>query len=231
VVTPASERKIIVRYGKGRRAESRRRIAEVASQLIRRDGIGATGIAAVMAASDLTHGAFYWHFESKESLVREAVIEARRARLLWFDRCLSMNDGDMEAVIRDYLGCQHVADAATGCVSAALAPEVARSTSEVRAAYTQGLVEQFEHIAKALPTELRHRVPALVSMLVGCVQLARACDDESVADSVLASGLKAALSLLEIAPDRSGRRVALPRRHRLVARGALSIDEARHGER
>lgn len=189
-----------MRYDNGHREESRKRITEVASKLIRRDGIGATGIAAVMAASDLTHGAFYWHFESKETLVREAVIEAQDARLRRIDRCLSMNDGGVEAVIRDYLSSHHVADAATGCASAALAPEVARSTSEVRAAYTQGLVEQFERLSKALPPELHQRVPAVFSMLVGCVQLARACNEESMAEDILASGLKTALSLLDIEP-------------------------------
>ena len=187
----------IVRYDKGQREETRKRITEVASQFIRRDGIGATGIAAVMAASDLTHGAFYWHFESKDQLVREAVVEAQQARLRRIDRCLSRSDG-VEAVIRDYLGSQHVADAATGCASAALAPEVARSTSDVRAAHTRGLVEQFERVSKALPSELHHRVPALFSMLIGCVQLARACDDERVAESILASGLKTALAMLDI---------------------------------
>ena len=196
-----------MRHGKGQREETRKRIAEVASRFIRRDGIGATGIAAVMAASDLTHGAFYWHFESKDGLVREAVVEAQQARLRLIDRCLSVNAGGVEAVIRDYLGGQHVADAASGCASAALAPEVARSTSEVRAAYTQGLVEHFERLSRALPPELHHRVPALFSMLVGCVQLARACDDERVAESILASGLKAALSMLDI-----GSRPHRPRR-------------------
>ncbi len=197
-----------MRYGKGRRDESRQRITETASQLFRHDGIGATGVAAVMSASDLTHGAFYWHFESKEELVREALVEAQRARLRRIERCLSTSVGGMEAVIRDYLSSEHVANAATGCTSAALAPEVARSSAEVRAAYTRGLVAHFDGISKALPSELRHRVPAIYSMLVGCVQLARACDDDSVAEDILASGLRTALSLLGIAdrpcPPRRG---------------------------
>ena len=186
-----------MRYDQGHRAESRKRITQSASQLFRRDGIGATAVAAVMSASDLTHGGFYWHFESKERLVCEALAEAQGARLRRIERRLSMADGGVEAVIRDYLSRCHVADVATGCTSAALAPEVARSSSEVRAAYTRGLLEHFEGISKALPPELQPRVPAVYAMLVGCVQLARACDDERVADDILASGLKAALSLFE----------------------------------
>lgn len=192
---------IIVRYDKGHAKESRKRITTVASQLFRRDGIGPTGVAAVMSASDLTHGAFYWHFESKERLVREALAEAQDARLRRIEQCLSTNGGGLEAAIRDYLSSGHVADAATGCTSAALASEVARSSGEVRAAYTRGLVAHLGGISKALPRELHHRVPAVYAMLVGCVQLARACDDENVAGDILESGLRTALSLLELAPQ------------------------------
>ena len=189
-----------MRYDKGHAEDSRKRITTVASRLFRRDGIGTTGVAAVMSASDLTHGAFYWHFESKEKLVREAVAEAQGARLRRIEQRLSTSGGGLEAAIRDYLSSDHVADAATGCTSAALASELARSSGEVRAAYTRGLVEHFERISEALPPELHHRVPAVYAMLVGCVQLARACDDKDVAEDILESGLRTALSLLDIAP-------------------------------
>ena len=53
-------------------AQTRKRIVEVASEGIRRNGIQATVLADVMAKAGLTHGGFYRHFESKDQLVAEA---------------------------------------------------------------------------------------------------------------------------------------------------------------
>jgi len=45
---------------------------EVAAQAFKSKGITATGVAEIMSAAGLTHGAFYRHFASKEQLVAEA---------------------------------------------------------------------------------------------------------------------------------------------------------------
>ena len=48
----------------------------VAAEEFREHGIVATGLADLMSAAGLTHGAFYKHFESKDQLVAEACAEA-----------------------------------------------------------------------------------------------------------------------------------------------------------
>ena len=62
-----------MRYEKGHKEETRRRIVDVASQRFRKDGIAATGLAGLMADAGLTHGGFYAHFPSKNDLVRDAL--------------------------------------------------------------------------------------------------------------------------------------------------------------
>ena len=68
-----------MRYEKGRKDASRQKIMEVASERFRRDGIAATGLAAIMSDAGMTNGAFYPHFQSKADLVRETVAAATSA--------------------------------------------------------------------------------------------------------------------------------------------------------
>ena len=65
-----------MRYEKGHRDATRKRIIEVAAQQLRKNGVGANGVAGLMASAGLTHGGFYSHFPSKDALIKEAVEEA-----------------------------------------------------------------------------------------------------------------------------------------------------------
>lgn len=62
--------------------ESRRRIVDAAASLMAERGFSGTSISAVSRRSGLPSGSIYWHFESKEALLGEAVEEGARR---WFD--------------------------------------------------------------------------------------------------------------------------------------------------
>ena len=59
-----------MRYPADHKQRTGQRILNAASSLFRSRGYDATGIDAVMASADLTAGAFYAHFRSKEDLLR-----------------------------------------------------------------------------------------------------------------------------------------------------------------
>ena len=65
-----------MRYEKGHKETTRRRIIETAAARFRKDGIEGVGLADLMAEAGLTHGGFYSHFSSKEALVQAAMEEA-----------------------------------------------------------------------------------------------------------------------------------------------------------
>ena len=65
-----------MRYGKEHKEETHRKVVEAASRRFRKDGIEATGVVDLMADVGLTHGGFYAHFSSKETLVKEAIAAA-----------------------------------------------------------------------------------------------------------------------------------------------------------
>src|SRR5438128_752564 len=119
-----------MRYEKGHREQTRKRVVNAASARFRAQGIEATGLASLMADAGLTHGGFYAHFRSKDDLVREAIVDAQaRSRETWMNEVQAAKErgGDgLEALVRWYLRAAHRDRPEAGCSVAALAPEVAR---------------------------------------------------------------------------------------------------------
>src|SRR5215216_4429984 len=113
-----------MRYEKGRKDASRRRIMEVAAERFRSEGIAASGLAGIMSEAGLTNGAFYPHFQSKAELVRECVAAALEDQSAQMDELLTA--GGPEMAIDAYLSAAHRDNPDKGCASAALLPELAR---------------------------------------------------------------------------------------------------------
>ena len=197
-----------MRYEKGRKDASRRRITEIAAERFRRDGIAASGLTGIMSEAGLTNGAFYPHFRSKAELVRESLATALEDQTQQMREALAA--GGLEAVLAAYLSAEHRDNPGTGCASAALLPEVARQSAETRDLFAEqlaGLVDQF---AETLPPQARDPQAVAIgiySTLVGALQLARAVPSKALSDQILSAGAEAARALARAAtetrPDRS----------------------------
>ena len=194
-----------MRYEKGRKDASRRRIMEVAAESFRRDGIAASGLAGIMSEAGLTNGAFYPHFRSKAELVRESVAEALD------DQARKLQDafaaGGLEAVLALYLSPAHRDHPASGCVSAALLPELARQPSETRKLYAARFQTMVRQMASSLPAQTKDPegvALAVYATLIGALQLARAVKGTALSDRILAAGADAARALVQ--PHRGRKR-------------------------
>jgi AcrR family transcriptional regulator len=81
-----------VRNSKAPKQSPRQKIIKAASRAFNRCGIDGIGIADIMKEAGLTQGAFSWHFDSKEELIREALEVSFHTSLLedpvWKDRPL-----------------------------------------------------------------------------------------------------------------------------------------------
>ena len=187
-----------MRYEKGRKDASRRRIMEVAAERFRGDGIAASGLASVMSDAGLTNGAFYPHFQSKADLVRDSVAAALEDQSKRLRQVLAA-DG-LEAAIAIYLSTEHRDNPAKGCAFAALLPELARQPSEARGVYAERLMEMVRQIAAALPPQIQDREGAALALqatLIGALQLARAVEGTELSDRILAAGADAARGLIK----------------------------------
>lgn len=187
-----------MRYAPEHNDATRERILEAASRLFREHGIAAVGLAKVMAAADLTVGTFYTHFKSKEALVREALLRSLDARHEVVTRAL--DGADLEVVIRAYLSPEHRDEAATGCTVASLASEVSRHSRATRTAFAAHNAPTLDALAHWLTSRRGNEVSradaaALLGLLSGTLQLARATPDSAESDAILEAGIRAALRL------------------------------------
>jgi AcrR family transcriptional regulator len=186
-----------MRFEKGHKEATRRRIVEIASEKFREEGVEAVGIAGLMAAAGLTHGGFYAHFESKEALVREAVDAA-------FDASRLKQDAGLETLVRSYLKPAHRDNPGRGCVVAALAAEIGRHPAATKAVFSERLQRFLDRIARALPAEVPDAARpgaaiGILGVMIGTLQMARAVGEGLVSTNMLEAGIQAALSLAEAA--------------------------------
>lgn len=181
-----------MRYDKGHKEASRRRIMEVASERFRSDGIAASGLAVIMSDAGLTNGAFYPHFKSKAELVRESVAAAME------DQTRLLGGAGLEAAIDAYLSANHRDNPATGCTLAALLPELAREPAETRGYWAERFLAAVEQIASGLPPETPDPEAAAIgayATLIGALQLARVVQGTPLSDRIMAAGADAARTL------------------------------------
>ena len=190
-----------MRYEKGHKESTRRRIIETAAARFRKDGIEAVGLADLMAEAGLTHGGFYSHFSSKEDLVKAAMEEASCNSIHNFNR--RMEEGGLEAWIRTYLRTAHRDHPERGCAAAALASELARHPKATRKVFTENLAKVTTAIESHLPASLspalkRKTATGVFATLIGAMQMARVADDPALSDEILEAGITSALTLARI---------------------------------
>lgn len=191
-----------MRYGKEHKQETHKKVVEAAARRFRKDGIGSTGVVDLMADVGLTHGGFYAHFSSKETLVKEALATASmksRAHLQrQIDTARAEGRDPLEAIVRTYLTTLHRDRPDRGCSVAALGSEIARHPRKTREAFTEGLSQTLQIIASALPESIadrQTRAYAVFSTMIGALQLSRAISDSAMSQSVIDAGIAAALQI------------------------------------
>ncbi|MET0530795.1 MAG: TetR/AcrR family transcriptional regulator [Microvirga sp.] len=193
-----------MRYEKGHKEQTRKRVLDVAARQFRANGIEGTGVACLMADAGLTHGGFYAHFKSKDDLVREALSASHdNSRNTWLKEAQTARENGedvLTAILRFYLRPLHRDRPDAGCSMAALAPEVARNDPTIRDVMASGAEALTAIIAAELPPALpekkrRERAYAIFGLMMGTLQLARVATDPEISEAILQSGQEAALKL------------------------------------
>jgi TetR/AcrR family transcriptional repressor of nem operon len=169
-----------MRYPVEETAAKHERIVKEASRLFRERGFKSVTVGEVMKAAGLTHGAFYAHFGSKEELQAAAVAYGQEVSLGRLQR--SKENKARESYADRYLSPWHRDNPGNGCTMAALGPEVARSTPELKAAFEQGL----ENILSAKGGNRNEAIFQTAAMIGGIV-LARAVRDPRLSEEILGS--------------------------------------------
>ena len=169
-----------MRYPVEETAAKHERIVREASRLFRERGFENVSVGEVMKAAGLTHGAFYAHFGSKEELQAAAVAYGQKVSL---ERMQRSNSKKIKGSYADrYLSPRHRDNPGDGCTMAALAPEVARSTPELKAAFEQGLENML-----AADSGDREEAIFRTAAMIGGIVLARAVQNPRLSNEILTS--------------------------------------------
>jgi TetR/AcrR family transcriptional repressor of nem operon len=184
-----------MRRTKQAKQQTHERIVAAATRQFRAEGIAGVGVADVMGEAGLTHGGFYAHFASKDALVAEACgagLAQSRERIT---RKIQREPAErrLAAYIDIYLSADHRDHPEAGCVMPALSGEVARSSSEVRAAFTQAYNDYRDALVSLLQDtggnetqdETSDEAIVLLAGLAGTMLLARAVDDPALSERML----------------------------------------------
>jgi len=189
-----------MRYAPEHNKETREQILEAASTLFREQGIAAVGLAKIMARVGLTVGTFYTHFKSKEALLQEVLLRMLDARHDEFTQALQ--GADITFLVRVYLSPEHRDTPGTGCPIASLVSEVARHPRETQDTFAAHNTPTLDALAIYLSSwqskaVARADAAALLGLLVGTLQIARATPNRSESDAILEAGIRAANRLIE----------------------------------
>ena len=176
-----------MRLTREKSAENRKTVVAIASRLFREKGFDGVGLDEIMREAGLTHGGFYRHFESKDKLAAEAVAHALAVSAERQATVPSLAD-----YVASYLSPRHRDGIGGGCVMAALAGDIARHGTEPRRRLGDAVREQMARLENWLGgrnvAARRQQAIATLAGMVGALVLARAVDDATLSDEILAAG-------------------------------------------
>jgi len=172
-----------MRYSVEHKAQNHENILSVAARSFREHGGDTSGIGTVMKKVGLTKGGFYRHFENKDDLFVEAVARAfdEMGRGM-VEAAKSAPEGKaLRAMIERYLSTRHANSPGTGCVIAALGPELARKSPAVRKRIEAALDAYRERLLPFVPGRTRaeklSKCRLLFSSMAGVLTMARITAD------------------------------------------------------
>jgi TetR/AcrR family transcriptional repressor of nem operon len=180
-----------MRYSSEHKAQNHENILSVAARSFREHGGDSSGIGTVMKKVGLTKGGFYRHFKSKDDMFVEAVARAldETGRGM-VDVAKSAPEGQaLRAIIERYLSAGHANSPGTGCVRAALGPELARKPVAVRRRIEALLQAYRERLLPFMAGQTREekleKIRLLFPSMAGVLMMARVISDPQRREQVL----------------------------------------------
>ena len=191
-----------MRYKPGHKEEKRRELLKASGGLAKQNGFAATGVDALMQVAGVTSGAFYGHFASKTELFSaliESEVQASCAR--WQNNPQQDIDAWIDYTLNQYLSTWHIQHPEAGCVLPALLAEIGRANDISKSVFAQEMRKGLDVLAHRLGSQ--ELAWALVSQLIGAVQMARAMPDAATQQNIIEASkqfLKQAIASRRVAP-------------------------------
>lgn len=185
-----------MRYKAGYKEEKRRDILKTSGELAKKQGFNNTGVDGFMHAANMTSGAFYSHFSSKNDLFK-ALIESEIGASIqqWEMNPHQDPESWLDFEMNRYLSLLHVQHPEKGCVLPSLAAEVSRADADIKQCFENELQRGYKLFAQHAPEP--DFAWAILCQMVGSVLLARGVQDERLKKDILNSSLAMLKTLLK----------------------------------
>ena len=179
-----------------RRERTRQHLIDAAVVVFGQRGFHGASLDEVAATAGFTKGAVYSNFKSKDDLFVEAVAQAlEETGRSMVKVAKSAPEGQaLRAIIERYLSLGHLDSPGTGCVRAALGPELARKPVLVRRRIETLLEAYRERFLPFMPgrtlEERQAKTRLLFPSLAGVLMMARVIPDPQRREQVLMEARK-----------------------------------------
>ena len=186
-----------MRYKSGYKQEKRQELLKISGQIAKAQGFANTGVDSFMKAADMTSGAFYSHFSSKQDLFQALIQnELEHSIQQWQTNPHDDPKAWIEFEIERYLSLSHVQHVEQGCVLPALASEVARSSEHIKQAFQTELMRGHALFTQHLNSA--EQAWALICQMVGTIFLARSIADHELQQTMIESSKHMLFKMLNL---------------------------------
>ncbi len=178
--------------------ETRQKVIAAAGRGFRSHGYAGIGVDGLAKAAGVTSGAFYSHFGSKDAAFDVALAAGLDEVIESIPTYQKEHGTDwVKAFAEYYLGKRHRGDLECGCAMATLTPEVVRANPKVHAVFEKKMTQIADLVSRGLAgssdEDRRARAWAMLGVLIGGINVARAMEGAKVANEVANATIAAAI--------------------------------------
>jgi TetR/AcrR family transcriptional repressor of nem operon len=203
-------------YTSEHKSKSKERILESATRLFCRYGFSKVSINQVMKKARLTHGAFYAHFESKESLYRASFMETLRQSSTRRLAKAPLSIQHLTQLVDNLLNLRSFSDQAEPSVENILFTEVNSESLEIKQLYERSyrnvlrmLETRLSALAKlkklyietepsAIAENIAEKSRSILATMVGAVLISKSITDEEEINRLLTAAQNQVLRSLGV---------------------------------
>jgi len=181
-----------------KKQHTHQRMLDAASRSFKAHGFAGVGVDGIAKAAGVTSGAFYAHLGSKNAAF-ETIMISGLDEVIEGIPVFQRDYGTewVKAFAEYYLGLPHRSDLACGCAMASLTSEVVRSNGELQLIYEEKMSKIADLVSAGLEggtISQRHgRAWALLSTLIGGLNIVRAMASEDITSNIAESIKEAAI--------------------------------------